>query len=753
MTKLFSNTDQPDLISLRGQLERITFTNESNGYTIAKVKVRGFNESVTIVGNIQAPNPGTILEMKGEWTTHPKFGKQFKVSSCICSVPASTSGIEKYLSSGLIRGVGMSVARRIVREFGEKTLDIIDQSPDLLLKIPGIGEHRVRMIKEAWSEQKEIRSVLIFLQEHGISTTFATKIYKKYGNDSIAIVQNNPYRLSYDIFGIGFATADKIAQQLGIDPKSAIRAEAGILFVLQETTTEGHVFYPADELIRRSKEILTIEEDILHEALGRLTRIKKVVVEQVVIEGSNGLVVFLKTHHDAETRIARGIRMICAFARKSDALLAKWRENADGATATESPLDWVQRKLNIVLAAKQIEAVNAAIEQKVLVITGSPGTGKTTIIRAILEILFCLTDKICLAAPTGRAAKRMTEATGHAAKTIHRLLECNSVGGGFMRCEDNPLDCDFLILDEASMIDVILMHSLMRAVPEHTTLILVGDTNQLPSVGPGCVLDDIIKSKVVKVVELNEIFRQAQQSAIIVSAHNIIHGIPPDTGNQENTDFFFMPEEDQEAICKKIVFLVKRRIPERFGYSPLDVQVLTPMHKGLVGTGNLNEILQQAINPYGKELPRGDRKFRVGDKVMQIKNNYDKGVFNGDIGVIEKIDLEEQEVVVNIDGESVRYNHYELEELTLSYAISIHKSQGSEFPAVVIPLTMMHYIMLQRNLIYTGITRGKKLVVVIGSKQALAHAVRNNRVMNRNTYLFQRLIDEGRSPYDADLKF
>lgn len=733
--------------TLRGILERITFTNEANSYTIAKVKVHGINGPVTIVGNIQA-SPGSMLELKGEWTEHPKFGKQFKVSSCLCPVPSSSRGIEKYLGSGLIKGIGPHIARKIVREFGEKTLDVIDESADSLLKIPGLGEHRVRLIEEAWHEQKEIRSIMIFLQDHGVSTTFAAKIYKKYGNNSIAVVQNNPYRLSYDIWGIGFVTADKIAKQIGIDAESVMRAEAGLLFALQEITVEGHTFYPVEELIQKGKEMLNINVDVLHDALGRLVRMKKIVIESIHVNGCKILAAFLKNYYIAELQIAEKIRALCSAERQSGFLLEKWREKAG--EGHESPIDWVQQKLAIELAAKQIEAVEAALEQKVLVITGSPGTGKTTIIRAILNILSCSTDKIHLTAPTGRAAKRMAEATGRPARTIHRLLECSSVGAEFVRCEKNPLDCDFLILDEASMVDTLLMHSLLAAIPLHATLIIVGDTHQLPSVGPGNVLADIIKAGVVKVVELNEIFRQARKSAIIVNAHNIVNGITPNLENSEGTDFFFMPEEDQNAMCRKIVYLIAKRIPEKFAYDRInDIQVLTPMHKGLVGTGNLNELLQQTLNPNGSEIQRGGKRFRVGDKVMQIKNNYDKGVFNGDIGVIKGIDLEEQEVIINIDGSNVRYDYHDLDELVLSYAISIHKSQGSEFPAVIIPLTLAHHIMLQRNLIYTGITRGRKLVVVIGSKQAMGRAVKNNCVMNRNTCLQQRLVaGEARTAHD-----
>ncbi|MDR3285222.1 MAG: ATP-dependent RecD-like DNA helicase [Holosporales bacterium] len=712
------------IINLQGQLERLTYENKENGFTVAKVRIKGRQDFVTVVGNIPDHSLGGILNMQGIWTSHPKFGEQFKIISCSCSVPAAVYGIEKYLGSGLIKGLGPAVAKKIVSTFGEKTFDVIEENPNSLLTIPGVGKGRVNTIKQAWQEQKEIRAVMVFLQNYDVSTAYAIKIYKKYGNDSIFLVKSNPYRLASDIWGIGFATADKIAQNLGFDENSPLRAQAGILFVLQELTTNGHVYYPYQDLIQEVNKVLNIDELIVEKAMQSLLREGKIVIEQI----ENVQSVYLANCYLAETKIAEKLIKLKTSSKRTKLIDA------------ESAIEWVQKKLSLTLAAKQIEAIKTAIDGKLLVITGSPGTGKTTITKAILEIFFSVTKKIHLTAPTGRAAKRMAEATKHEAKTIHRLLECNTINGGFLRNEENPLDCDLLILDEASMVDVFLMHSLLKAIPKHTTVIIIGDINQLPSVGAGSVLKDIILSGVITVVELNEIFRQAQQSKIIVNSHKIVHGDYPDISNSEETDFFFMQEEDLEKVREKVLRVVQERIPQKFGYNAInDVQVLTPMHRGEVGTNSLNEALQKLLNPKGAEITRVGRKYRVGDKVMQTKNNYDKEVFNGDLGIIKKIDYETQSIIVNIDDRNINYEYWEIEELALAYAISIHKSQGSEYKAVVIPIVMSHYIMLQRNLIYTGITRGKNLVVIIGSQKALFWAVNNNKIMNRNTWLSKRL--------------
>ncbi len=725
-----STQTKQNLVSLRGQLERITFENEENDYIVAKVRVYGYSDLVTITGNIPSPTPGEILNMAGEWSTHPKFGDQFKVVFCKCSVPASVASIEKYLGSGLIKGIGPVMAKRIVAKFGEKTLDVIEESVEKLFEVEGIGKLRVAMIGKAWIEQKEIRSVMVFLQSHGVSSAYASKIYKRYGNESIAVVKDNPYRLAHDIWGIGFLTADRIAQKLGFDENSLLRAEAGIMFALHELTDEGHIYSPIEGLIAKSKEMLNIEESILDIAMKSLVEESKIVIENLQKEDSVVQGVFLSGYHLAEKQTAKMLINIRDYEKRTKEI------------DVDKSLQQAQGELSITLAGKQIEAVKAALVNKFLVITGAPGTGKTTITKSILRIFSKVTNKILLAAPTGRAAKRMSEATGMESKTIHRLLEFDPAKGGFKKNEEYQLDCDLIILDEASMIDNLLMYHLLKAIPKHAVLIMVGDVHQLPSVGAGNVLKDIINSNAFKVVELNEIFRQAQKSAIITNAHRIIHGEYPKIDNTEdNTDFYFIHEEEQERVLDKLLLMVKERIPKKFGYDPVnDIQILTPMNRGIVGTSKLNESLQEALNPSGFEIVRGGRKYRVSDKVMQIRNNYEKEVFNGDIGIITNIDTEEQTVSVNIDGREISYEYSELDELVLAYAVSIHKSQGSEYPVVVIPLVMSHYMLLQRNLIYTGITRGKKLVIVIGSKKALFLAIKNDKTMKRYTWLRERLF-------------
>jgi len=722
------------LTELQGQIERVTYTNEENGYTVAKLKIHGRHELVTVVGNLLAPTPGEVLKMTGEWVSNPKYGEQFKVVHYKSFVPASVSGIEKYLGSGLIKGIGPIMASRIVKEFGKDTLDVIEHDIEKLAEVEGIGEKRIEMIRQAWAAQKEIREVMVFLQGHGVSSGYATRIFKHYKDQSIEIVRTNPYRLATDIFGIGFLTADKIAEKLGIAKNSELRAEAGILYVLNQLSDDGHVYYPYELLIKKCNEILEVDREIIIKALGTISLDKRIVIEDLneSIEEfrENNKAVYLAKYHFSETSIANKLKSLIhtpKLVRKIDA---------------EKAIEWVQTQLSITLAEKQKEAIKSAIENKVMVITGGPGTGKTTIINAVLKIFSRIGVQILLAAPTGRAAKRMSEVTGHEAKTIHRMLKYSLKGGGFEKNDENPLDCDLLIVDEASMIDTILMHHLLKAVPKQATFILVGDVNQLPSVGAGNVLKDIIDSHTVPVVELNEIFRQAQESLIIVNAHKINNGIMPSlkTSGEKLEDFYFIEKEDPEEVLKLILELTTERIPKRFGLNPIDdIQVLTPMHKGVVGASNLNATLQQVLNPREDGITRGGRNFRIGDKVMQIRNNYDKEVFNGDIGRILNIDTETQEVTISFDGRTVAYDYPDLDEIVLAYAVSVHKSQGSEYPAVVIPILTQHYVLLQRNLIYTGVTRGKKLVVIIGTKKALAIGVKNNKTEKRYTYLRYRL--------------
>jgi exodeoxyribonuclease V alpha subunit len=719
------------LEDLQGQIERITYTSEETGYTIAKVKVPGRPDPVTVVGNIVAPAPGEIIRMTGQWAVHPKYGEQFRIVQYRSMVPASVHGIEKYLGSGLVKGIGPIMAKRIVKRFGKETLDVIEKEIGRLADVEGIGRKRIEMIGEAWEDQKEIRDVMLFLQGHGVSSGYANKIFKQYGNRSIQVVKENPYRLAADIFGIGFVSADRIAEKLGFSRDSELRVEAGILYVLQQLSEDGHVYYPCDPLIERCREVLQTERGVIVRALGNIAGDGRIVIEDRK-DGENGYgngAVYLSRLHLSETGIAAHLRTLIRTPKSI--------REIDAARA----VDWVQKGLAVILAEKQIEALRCAIGNKVMVITGGPGTGKTTIINAVLRIFSKLGLRIMLAAPTGRASKRMSEATGQAAKTIHRLLEYSIQKGGFQRNDEHPLECDLLIVDEASMIDTVLMHHLLKAVPPKATFIMVGDVNQLPSVGPGNVLKDVILSGAVPVVELNEIFRQAREGLIVVNAHKINNGVIPSlkpTGPLD--DFYFIEQEDPEEVLKIIVNLVKERIPHRFGLDPVeDIQVLTPMHKGRVGAGNLNLELQKALNPSRHELVRGNTNFRVNDKVMQIKNNYDKEVFNGDLGRITRIDPENHEMLISFDGHLIPYGYTDLDEIMLAYAVSVHKSQGSEYPAVIIPVLAQHFVLLQRNLIYTGVTRARKLVVMVGTRKALAIGVRNNRTEKRYTRLGARL--------------
>ena len=724
------------LTDLSGQIERITYTNEENGFTIAKVKVGGRQDLITVVGNLMAPTPGEVLQMRGEWTTHPKFGKQFKVEHCKTKVPATVLGIKKYLGSGLIRGLGPVMAGRIVDMFGQKTLDIIEENIERLADVEGIGTKRIAMIAKAWEDQKEIRDVMLFLQSHGVGSGFATKIFKAYGNRAIAVVQNNPYRLATEIFGIGFLSADRIARNLGFAKDDQLRIEAGILFVLHQLADDGHVYFPYEALIDRCRETLEVEREAVVKALGSLTLVQNVIIEDLntTIEAyrENNKAVYLTRYHLCETGIAKRLKRILQTPKSIRTI--------DAVKASE----WVQQQLSITLADKQLKAIRCAFENKVLVITGGPGTGKTTIINAIIKILSKINVRIMLAAPTGRAAKRMSEASGYEARTIHRMLEYSLQKAGFQRNEDKPLECDVLIVDEASMIDTILMHHLLKAVPAFAMLILAGDVNQLPSVGAGNVLNDIIASGSVPVVTLNQIFRQAQASRIITNAHKINSGRLPAIEHADSfdpaNDFYFIEQEDPERVLEIILELARKRIPQRFGCNAVDdIQVLTPMHKGVVGASNLNRQLQTVLNPGEGGVVRGDRTYRVNDKVMQIRNNYDKDVFNGDIGRVAQIRYEDQQVIVSFEDRQVSYDFSELDDIVLAYAVSVHKSQGSEYPVVVFPVLTQHYILLQRNLIYTAVTRGKNLVVMVGSRKALSIGVNNNKTQQRFTRLGYRL--------------
>ncbi len=721
------------LADLEGQIERVTYTNEENGFTIAKLNVYGRPDLVTVVGNLIAPTPGEVVKLKGEWTHHARFGEQFKIVQYETAVPATVYGIQKYLGSGLIKGIGPIMAQRIVKKFGKHTLDIIEKDIEELAQVAGIGTKRVEMIRKAWEDQKEIRDVMLFLHGHGVSSGYATKIFKQYGSRSIQVVKENPYRLATDIFGIGFVTADQIAEKLGFDRNSQLRAEAGILYVLNRLADEGHVYFPYESLLKKSGEALEVQPERIVKALAAIAAENRVVIEEIH-DAADGFTedkgVYLAKLHVSETGIARQLKALLRAPKSIRAI------DADKAVL------WVQQRLSISLAKEQARAIKGAAENKALVITGGPGTGKTTIINAILTIFSRLNVRILLAAPTGRAAKRMSEITGRESKTIHRMLEYSIQKGGFQKNDESPLDCDLLVVDEASMIDTVLMYHLLRAVPPEATFILVGDVNQLPSVGAGNVLGDIIGSGSVPVVELREIFRQAKESRIVVNAHKINSGLLPSLKPSKDRldDFYFIEREDPEEVLKEIIRLTKERVPAKFGLDPVDdIQVLTPMHKGIVGAGNLNIELQKALNPAGDGVTKGNRDLRVHDKVMQIKNNYDKEVFNGDMGRITRVDPELREVLISFDGRAIPYDFNDLDEIVLAYAVSVHKSQGSEYPAIIIPVLTQHYMLLQRNLIYTAVTRGRKLVILIGTRKALAIGVKNDKTRKRYTSLGQRL--------------
>lgn len=728
-----TKADEP-IEALEGQIERITYMNEETGYTVAKVSVSGFVSHITIVGNLLALAPGEVLQMQGVWETHPRFGRQFRVLKHTTILPTSVKGIKKYLGSGLIKGIGSVMASRIVKKFGEKTLEVLDEHIEQLIRVEGIGKKRIGLIKRAWTDQKEIRSVMIFLQEYGVGVIHATKIYKQYGQRSIAVVSQNPYKLATDISGIGFQTADRIAQNLGFEKDAPVRSEAGVLYVLNRLSEEGHVFYPYSLLVDRCCEILEVKRDTVIKAFSNCALEGKIVIEDLnhLLDEfePNHKAVYLTGFHVSENGISGHLKRLLSS------------EKTIRSMNLEKAIEWVQKRIDLQLAPRQIDAVKRAISDKVLIITGGPGTGKTTIIHSVIKIYRPVGARILLAAPTGRAAKRMAEATGQAARTIHRMLEFNWQKGGFQRNENRPLEADVIILDEASMIDTVLMYHLLKAVPSGATLIMVGDANQLPSVGPGKVLQDAIDSGSIPVIELNQVFRQARESLIITNAHRIHKGRIPETSDARGDlgDFYFIEQEEPDQALRTVMELVCKRIPQRFRMNPMeDIQVVTPMHKGIVGTVNLNMRLQDALNPSKIEIARGDRSFRLNDKVMQTKNNYEKEVFNGDIGFVTSIDEKDQKVVVDYDGRKVIYDYFEFDEILLAYAISVHKAQGSEYPAVVIPILSQHYLLLQRNLIYTAVTRGKQLVVMVGSKKALTTGVKNNKTLKRYTYLKERL--------------
>ncbi len=720
---------------LRCVVERVTYQNETNGYSVIKCRAKGYADLITVVGSMPEVHVGSVLTLSGEWTVNPKFGRQFTVSGFEETLPATVYGIEKYLGSGLVKGIGPKFAARIVRAFGAETLNVIEEDPDALLRVPGIGKLRVERIKKSWDEQKEIKNIMLFLQGHDVSTTHATKIYKTYGSDSIRVVKENPYRLADDIWGIGFRTADTIAEKLGVEKETAVRLRSGLLYTLNRLSDEGHCYARRDQLLKTGAELLAVEESVLPAVLDEMVRQDDVKTELIDGEDSapGETAVYLPPFWFAETGTAKRLKQIFSSPPSVKVKPQGLEER-------------IRRVTGLNYDPAQMNAIRCAAGSKILILTGGPGTGKTTTTLGILTAFRQAGAKILLAAPTGRAAKRLSETTGMEARTIHRLLEFKPPEG-CQKNEQNPLEGDVLILDECSMIDIMLMYSLLKAVPDSMTLIFVGDVDQLPSVGAGNVLRDLIDAGVFPVVRLTKIFRQAAASRIITNAHRINRGRMPDLSNGKQSDFFFLEEEDPETAAQEIVRLVKERLPRAYGTR--DIQVLTPMQRGAVGAANLNQVLQAALNADAAGLRRGGTDYRLHDKVMQIRNNYDKEVFNGDIGTVCRVNTEDRELTVSFDGREVLYDVTELDELVLAYAATVHKSQGSEYPIVVMPVLMTHYVMLQRNLVYTGVTRAKKLMVMIGSTKALALAVRNVTVTRRNTMLKERL----KNPASAGLLY
>ena len=702
---------------LAGLVDRVTFHNPENGFCVLRVKARGQRDLITVLGHAAMISAGEFVQASGTWINDRTHGVQFRASFLKATAPTTVEGIEKYLASGMIRGIGPVYAKKLVRAFGEAVFEVIEQEPPRLRDVTGIGPKRAERIIAGWAEQKVIREIMLFLHSNGVSTSRAVRIYKTYGADAVQLISENPYRLARDIRGIGFRTADQIAGKLGIEKTALIRVRAGISYALAEAMDDGHCGLPAEELVALTRELLEVPAELVETALSLELQGGAVIADD--LDGRR--CVFLAGLYRAEREIAEKLKAL-AVGKPPWPLI-----DADKA------IPWVEKRTKLALAETQIEAVRVSLASKVLVITGGPGVGKTTLVNSILKILGAKAIAIALCAPTGRAAKRLSESTGLEAKTIHRLLETDPRTGAFRRTEEAPLDCDLLVVDETSMVDVPLMRALLRALPDQAALLLVGDVDQLPSVGPGQVLADVIASGAVPVVRLTEVFRQAAESRIIVNAHRINQGLMPDLASVESGDFYFVDATDPDEGVRKLLAIVRERIPKRFGFDPIrDIQVLCPMNRGGLGARSLNIELQTALNPPGEiRVERFGWTFCPGDKVMQVENDYDKEVYNGDLGVVSRIDMEEGELTVDFDGRDVTYGFGELDELVLAYATTIHKSQGSEYPAVVIPLTTQHYPMLQRNLVYTGVTRGKRLVVLVGQRKALAIAVKGARARRR----------------------
>jgi exodeoxyribonuclease V alpha subunit len=719
---------------LSGSVERVTFHNEESGFSVLRLRVKKRKEAVAVVGYAATPAPGEFMECIGQWQNDRTHGLQFKASKITPVEPATLDGKERYLASGQIKGIGTFTAKKMIELFGDAVFDVIENEPERLLEIQGVGRKRLELITASWAEQRAVRDIMLFLQNHGVGTARAWKIYRRYKERAIAVVTENPYRLSLDIEGIGFQTADTIASSLGVAKNSVMRAEAGISHVLAQMSLDGHCAVPEETLIDEASRLLEIDRPLVAEAAANEKLTRRIIAETI----DEVPCVFLESLHRAETGIASGIKRL-----KRGGL--PW-ETLDPHDA----LPWIEEVTGLELSPSQRSAVTLVLSSKVSIITGGPGVGKTTILRAILAVLEREQVSVALCAPTGRAAKRLTESTGIEAKTIHRLLEFDPTAFDFRRGRGNPLDASFVVVDETSMVDVVLMQKLVAAIPDRAALVLVGDVDQLPSVGPGAVLSDLISSEAVPTVRLTEIFRQAAESMIVVNAHRINRGETPlSAEGEELSDFYVIKANSPEDIHGKVMQLVTERIPKRFGFNPVkDIQVLTPMNKGGIGARALNVELQARLNPAAEpKVTRFGSTFAQGDKVIQTVNNYDKEVFNGDIGVIESVSTEDATLTALFDHHRVEYAFSDLDEMLLAYATSIHKSQGSEYPAVVIPLAMQHFMLLERNLVYTAVTRGRKLVVIVAEPKALALAINTCKSKRRLTGLVQRLKDSGRQDW------
>lgn len=715
---------------VEGTIDRIVFAGRNGEFTVARLRVDEASEPLTVVGGLPGVPVGARVRVRGRYEETSRFGRQLRVEGYTEIAPETLEGLRRYLGSGLIKGIGPEFAGRIVARFGMRTLEVLDREGDLIAQVPGIGRARAEAIRQAWATQKGVRDVMVFLQGHGVSPAFAARIWKRYGQAAVARVRENPYRLAFDVWGIGFLSADRLASALGIARDAEVRIAAGVRHTLAEASTAGHVFLPRRRLEEDAANRLSVDAQKVSDAIDRLARDGDVAIDH----GDDGdALVYDAALYRAERAAAAGVGALFVEPPGSVARVPAAPDEVRDAVAA------YEREAAISLAPAQSEALASALREKVLVVTGGPGVGKTTIVRGIVALWRRAGLAVALAAPTGRAARRLAEATGQPASTLHRLLEWRPQEGAFGRCAGRPLEADALIVDEASMLDVRLAADLLAALAPGTRLVLVGDVDQLPSVGPGSVLADLIASRVVPTVRLTQIFRQAAQSLIVSNAHRINHGEAPDfgAGTAGERDFFFLEEPDAAAAAATVRDLVVTRLPRRYGLSPGDVQVLAPMHRGELGAGNLNGLLQAALTSGAPELRRAGRVFRQGDRVMQVRNDYDKDVYNGDTGVVVRV--EEETLIVRFDERELTYADDELDELVLAYATTVHKSQGSEYPAVVVPVHTQHYVMLQRNLLYTAVTRGKRLVVLVGTKKALGMAVRNGNAGQRFSRLAARV--------------